>query len=317
MIGQAEEVVEEVEEESLVVWSVGSVEEVPHPPEIAHGCRETWTRKGPRKVQCCGGECELMPRTLGDLMPMKVQLKNRFRELDDEVEEGIFNVELVDEEKKKKIGSHVCSSHFGLEGIDEAVGQIDAVESHFGSIHFGSEEINEAVEITIDSGASKSVWPKGKKGVARKKLLKKPKLAAANGTEITVEGEAMLEFESKGKRFQMQLLEAGVKRPLGSVAEIVDEGNMVVFRKQGSYIQNETTGEKLWMERRGGMFILSLKGLDAEKVKGNVKQKIEDMDVGEAVEKENEDEEDEWKKMQEVAEKKFGKWVLVFRRQVQ
>ena len=74
----------------------------------------------------------------------------------------------------------------------------------------------------------------------------------------------MLEFWAKGKRGQMEFLEAGVKRPLGSVAEIVDEGNIVMFSNNGSYIQNEATGEKLWMERRGNMFILILNGVEPE-----------------------------------------------------
>ncbi len=44
----------------------------------------------------------------------------------------------------------------------------------------------DVVEVTIDSGASRSVWPMTKKGVHRSPLRKKVKLAAANGTEILV-----------------------------------------------------------------------------------------------------------------------------------
>ena len=51
------------------------------------------------------------------------------------------------------------------------------------------------MRVTVDSGAARIVWPRRKKGVLRRKLDKKPKLAAANGTKIEVYGEAVLEFE--------------------------------------------------------------------------------------------------------------------------
>ena len=80
----------------------------------------------------------------------------------------------------------------------------------------GMEEVSEVVEITVDSGASRSVWPRKKKGVTRTKMGgKKPKLQAANGTTIEVEGEAMLEFEMGGKKCGMKFLDADVKQPLG------------------------------------------------------------------------------------------------------
>ena len=58
----------------------------------------------------------------------------------------------------------------------------------------GEENIGEVgdadgtIEITIDSGAANSVWPKKKKkGVARRSIVgKKPRLMAANGTEIYI-----------------------------------------------------------------------------------------------------------------------------------
>ena len=57
------------------------------------------------------------------------------------------------------------------------------------------DEVNEVVEITIDSGATKSVWLAKKKGVRRSKLSKPVRLAAANGSAIRVDGEAVLECE--------------------------------------------------------------------------------------------------------------------------
>ena len=46
------------------------------------------------------------------------------------------------------------------------------------------EKAQENVEITIDSGAAKSVWPIRKKGVTRTNSKKSVKLAAANGSLI-------------------------------------------------------------------------------------------------------------------------------------
>ena len=82
--------------------------------------------------------------------------------------------------------------------------------------------VEEVVEVTVDSGASRSVWPMHKKGVRRSPLRKQVKLAAANGTEIAVRGEAELIFEQSGRKCAMGFLDADVKRPLASVSAIVD-----------------------------------------------------------------------------------------------
>ena len=70
----------------------------------------------------------------------------------------------------------------------------------------------------LSVGAAKSVWPRRLKGVQRKELIRKPKLAAANGTDIKVYGEAMLEFENSGRRCGMKFLDSDVKKPLASDA---------------------------------------------------------------------------------------------------
>ena len=51
---------------------------------------------------------------------------------------------------------------------------------------------------------------------------------AANGTEIAVYGEAVLEFEGEGGgEGSMLFLDADVKKPLGAVSAMEDEGNTV------------------------------------------------------------------------------------------
>ena len=88
--------------------------------------------------------------------------------------------------------------------------------------------VQEIVEIIVDLGAAKSVWPMRKKGVART-----VRLAVASGWTIRVEGDARLEFVRDGEMCNMKFLDADVKRPLASVSDNVDQGIIVVFRTEG------------------------------------------------------------------------------------
>ena len=75
--------------------------------------------------------------------------------------------------------------------------------------------VQEIVEITVDSGTPKSVWPIRTKGVARKKATKTVGLATSSGSPIHVEGDARLELVREGKKYNMKFLDADVKRPSG------------------------------------------------------------------------------------------------------
>ena len=57
------------------------------------------------------------------------------------------------------------------------------------------------------------MWPRPNKGVLRRKLYKKSKLAAASGTKIEVYGETVLKFDENGKRFQ----DSDAKKPLAAL----------------------------------------------------------------------------------------------------
>ena len=122
----------------------------------------------------------------------------------------------------------------------------------------GVEMAQEVVEVTVDSGASKSVWPMKKKGVVRCKRNKQIKLAAANGSPIHVEGDATLNFKRGDRNCAMKFLDADVKRPLAAVSAIVDEGNKVVFDTNEAYIENNATKERIPMVRKNGVFVLEL-----------------------------------------------------------
>ena len=120
------------------------------------------------------------------------------------------------------------------------------------------ETVQEVVEVTVGSGAAKSVWPSRKKGVERTKSKKAVKLTAANGSPIRVEGDARLEFIRDEMKCSMKFLDADVKRPLASVRAIVDEVNVVVFGQHDSFIENASTGQRIPMCRRNGVFVMRL-----------------------------------------------------------
>ena len=134
-------------------------------------------------------------------------------------------------------------------------------------------EDEDEVEITIDSGAAKSVWPRKKKGVRRQKIVgRKPKLQAANGTEIAVDGEAVLDFVVGGRQGSMKFLDSDVKKPLGAVSAMEDEGNTVCFsQKWGRFIENDETGERIYFERKNNTYVMKLK-VKTEANKGGQKK---------------------------------------------
>ena len=218
---------------------------------------------------CCAGPHVGRPRNTGHpteamrarwrWQSKKVGTMNRFDVLQVEDEEDEEDQE-DEEDEENEVNT--------VEEVNE-VGEMDVAEA-----------VDEVVEITVDSGAARSVWPKRKKGVKRKNIEgKKPKLAAANGTNIEVQGEALLEFNLGGRKCGMKFLDADVKKPLVAVSAMQDEGNTVVFSKKwGSYVENDFTGERIPLERRGGTYVMILEG--AAKNDGKGKKENGRMEVG-------------------------------------
>ena len=236
-------------------WDVGGI-------DLEHGCRN------PRKkVRLCGTtgrcckeeECEHEKRapakpTLDMWMPKKVELGNRF---------SIFEVAMGSDEEEE--------------------------EMMIGEVAKGGDD---EVEVTVDSGASVSVWPRKKKGVTRRKIKgRKPNLKAANGTNIEVTGEAVLEFKAAGgKKGRMRFYDSDVKKPLGAVSAMEDEGNSVVFSKKwGRYVENDETGERIYFERRGGTYVMKLKvdknGGEADEMDVDANDDMDDEEMAKEVEK--------------------------------
>ena len=119
----------------------------------------------------------------------------------------------------------------------------------------------------MDSGAEASVWPASSiawhnvyetedsgKGIG---------FVAANGTRMENYGGTRVKFEKDGKLKAMDFQVTDCKKPLASVAKIIERGNRVVFDEDGSYILNKATGEKIQLERERGTFVMVVEfGID-------------------------------------------------------
>ena len=119
------------------------------------------------------------------------------------------------------------------------------------------------VEMAVDSGATETVidedtlthvpkveGPAFKRGV---------KYEVANGVRIPNLGERRFKGATEEgilKNITAQVCD--VNKPLLSVSKVVAAGNRVVFDKDGSYIEDLTTGDKVWLKNVGGMYILKL-----------------------------------------------------------
>ena len=85
------------------------------------------------------------------------------------------------------------------------------------------------------------------------------KYEVANGEIVDNEGERnFVAATEEGVIRSLKAQVCGVNRDLLSVSKLVDNGSRVVFSKAGSYVQDEQTGQKMWLKESGGMYTLSL-----------------------------------------------------------
>ncbi len=81
----------------------------------------------------------------------------------------------------------------------------------------------------------------------------------ADGGVVVNEGEKTLTLATcDGGMRQMTFQLAAVNKALGSVSQIVSNGNRVVFEPSGSFIQNLSTGERLWLRETNGVYVLDV-----------------------------------------------------------
>ena len=88
---------------------------------------------------------------------------------------------------------------------------------------------------------------------------------AADGAKIFNEGQKELYLATQDGRSvrKMKFQVAQVSKAFGSVSQMVDHGNRVVFDTdhQGrdiSHIENKKTGKKVWWKREDGVYVLDV-----------------------------------------------------------
>ena len=121
----------------------------------------------------------------------------------------------------------------------------------------------EEIEMAVDSGATETVVGeeslKGieiREGVAFKRGVK---YEIANGVRIPNLGEkSFVGVTEEGIKRGMTAQVCEVNKALLSVSKTVAAGNRVVFGPEGAYIQNVETREKLWLQEKGGMYMLKM-----------------------------------------------------------
>ena len=76
------------------------------------------------------------------------------------------------------------------------------------------------------------------------------RLCAANGTEIKIAGEKVVEFMTKeGDQLKWPFLAGDVKKSLKSVGTTCDAGNYVLYTEWGGYIINAKTHKHIEYDR--------------------------------------------------------------------
>jgi hypothetical protein len=121
----------------------------------------------------------------------------------------------------------------------------------------------EIVELAVDSGASETVIGEDmlssvetKEGEASRRGVQ---YEVANGIRIPNLGEKKFKGhteEGMVRNLTAQVCE--VNKALLSVRKVVQAGNRVVFDTEGSFIEDKTTGQKMWLKEENGMYMLRM-----------------------------------------------------------
>ena len=121
-----------------------------------------------------------------------------------------------------------------------------------------------SIELAVDSGASETVVGESMlpnvdatEGLASKRGVM---YEVANGVRIPNLGEKSFQgyTDAEGIKRGIKAQVCDVNKALLSVSKLVQAGNRVVFDPQGSYIEDTTTGEQIWLQETGGMYTLKM-----------------------------------------------------------
>ena len=180
--------------------------------------------------------------TLGDFMPMEPARKHPRKQ-----------------DRKPAPGKHLCEQPV----VCEKLSPLATIEPE-GLRPVVDAPRWEATELAVDSGASETVIPEGSVRGARLVPSEASKRGVqyevANGERIPNLGQktftGVTESEGLLRGITAQVCE--VNKPLLSVARLVKAGNSVVFAPDGSYVEDNGTQERMWLQESGGMYMLKL-----------------------------------------------------------
>ena len=118
------------------------------------------------------------------------------------------------------------------------------------------------VTAVVDSGAEETVAPPGLlPGRVEESPMQRAggRYRAANGSRLPNLGQQVAAFRTteglaRSLRFQI----AGVERPLISVAQLARTGHRVEFGADDGHIVHVPTGQRLKLERDGGVYLLRM-----------------------------------------------------------
>ena len=127
----------------------------------------------------------------------------------------------------------------------------------------GSQGEWQEVEFAVDSGATETVLGEDmlpevelKEGAASRRGVE---YEVANGEKIPNLGEKKFRgVTEEGKSRNITAQVCDVNKALLSVKKVMSAGNRVVFDSAGSYIEDKSSGEKMWMTEEKGMFMLKM-----------------------------------------------------------
>ena len=123
------------------------------------------------------------------------------------------------------------------------------------------------IEVVVDSGAEDSVTPPN---LFPGEVLPSPmsragrSYRAANGSPIPNLGQLVAHFKDPdGRACGIPFQVAEVERPLLSVSRLAEAGCQVSFKDHSGEILHVATGRKLPLVRRGGVYLLQLRGISS------------------------------------------------------
>ena len=128
---------------------------------------------------------------------------------------------------------------------------------------FNADNRWEMIDIAVDSGVSETVIGQEmlqnvqtQKGDASRRGFH---YEVANGVQIQKLGETLFKghtIEGMARNVTAQVCK--VNRALLSVKRIAQAGNEAVFDADASYIEDRSTGEKMWLREETGMYMLCM-----------------------------------------------------------